>query len=687
MKRILLICLFIGSPLTAFPSRAVAQDSINPYTIHQACNIILQNTDVYYCPFTPPDPTDTRDFLSNVSDILRDSNGIGDQYRQYLPYTHGKLLRDMHPSCGDTTKTLGETAIWQRLFSARRKADGSKSDIIVGRAVTTHYDSGIVTISKNEDVDFRASGTIKMENGFHVMPGAFFHAYIEPTWGNPVFSDEFDSGLSKWSVAHGRGSDYPMGIECSADSNMRDTLDPDAHDGHALDVMLRMDTNRYLCHEQDYILWDNCIDTDHAPLMIDTFLFTTAIARSCPWPYTSSGNPLGSPVYNHAPYGKYEVREKIPHVIHHTNCWGAGYGFEWDLNETNAGKMYEIDPSFMHKFRYGPAIGKFAKYHDTVIFISASADWSLVNNPEAIIIDNFPYVVQFFPGHGMDTVLANERTAHSSWPSSLANSTASYTFYYTKVSANIADALPWSVTTDGGGKWRIFSGAYHVKSGVSQYFSKDYQPTSVTLTIDHVPHQKTFACHWDHTRDTIWLDDTMSPSDIHSYTEPYGYHVTDLYEHHYGYPIAPIAFDADDTAASSYKYHTFAMEFLPNEVRFLVDSNVVRRLPDRLVPIGSPYYDWIAKLPRSLAGIHPVTMDIDKSPNDPYGRDTATEDWGDGKIHYSSITHAERKYFEDHGADCPGCKDVNGQHVAHTRIDYFKIWDVPADVKISGFPQ
>src|SRR5205085_863010 len=93
---------------------------------------------------------------------------------------------------------LGRYVVWQRLFTARDKPVSAyphrKSDIIVGSHVTddtarTHGYCA-VTVSKNEDVDFRASGTIRMENGFHVMPGAFFHAYQEPRWGSAILTDD-----------------------------------------------------------------------------------------------------------------------------------------------------------------------------------------------------------------------------------------------------------------------------------------------------------------------------------------------------------------------------------------------------------------------------------------------------------------------------------------------------------------
>ncbi len=50
----------------------------------------------------------------------------------------------------------------------------------------------------------------------------------------------------------------------------------------------------------------------------------------------------------------------------------------------------------------------------------------------------------------------------------------------------------------------------------------------------------------------------------------------------------------------------------------------------------------------------------------------------------------ERQYFETHLGN-PGFKDVTiggkTYHAAHHLLDYVKVWDVPADMKISGYPQ
>jgi hypothetical protein len=170
----------------------------------------------------------------------------------------------------------------------------------------------------------------------------------------------------------------------------------------------------------------------------------------------------------------------------------------------------------------------------------------------------------------------------------------------------------------------------------------------------------------------LWLqDDSLLSSDLHNNTETYPY-VEDERSRS-GYTLPPVAFDTSD-----YKYHTFAIELLPHEVRFLMDSNVVRRIPDHLIPTNSPAYNWASKIMRSPVNIHPSEEDIDYDPTDPFGE------------HPGTSTYIERQYFESHLAN-PGFWDVtiggHTYHAAHHLVDYIKIWDVPADVKISGYPQ
>jgi hypothetical protein len=714
MKGIFLIFI-----VACCPRIAASQDTINPYNIQQPMTIILQNTDVYYNPFAPPSDSDTRANLCNESDQLRDSDALGNQYRLYLPVVYNTVTHRLDTlmnwaPCGTP---LGQFATWQRLFQAKRKPDGTPTDIIAGSNVVppdtiitlgldgyppdtdiVHPPTGPVIISKNEDVDFRASGRIKLKSGFKVMPGAFFHAYTEPKWGDSVFADEFNDTAkfnNQWHVNNGWGDYYAQGADCSSDSNVRLVPDSDAHDGWALDITLREDTvDTCNCFQLGGKYIDSC---ESVPSTSDTtpqkYLFSTAILRSCPYPDSQRVvTPIASS-YPRGPYGKYEIREKIPHTEHHTNNWGSGYGFEWDLNETDNGNMDIINPNFNHTFRYGPCTGHFGTDSGIVIFVSTQAGWCLSNNPEAIIINNVPYHVQLFPGHGMDTVIAENDYYQPPWPSSITSSTDSVTFDYTVLGNCISDSLPWRVDTDAYGKWRIFSGAYHDSSGHLLHFSKWNQPTAITLTTDTIFHDSaTFHCHWEynlnHPNDSgkLYLDDTMSPSNIHSFTQRYSFDRRVLYSPHENYPVATLPFNGNDTAGG-YEYHTFAMEWLPHEIRYLVDSVVVRRFPDRLVPKGNPYYDWISTMPRSLASIRPAEVDMDANSNnfDLYGTDDTVAYTYDGVTFYKSINYQERHYFETHTGN-PGFWPVDGKPAAHHLIDYIKVWDVPADVKIPDLP-
>ncbi len=695
MKRTLLL-----SFISLLPLSASAQDSINPYSIQQKGNIILQNTDVYYKPFGPPDSTDTRAELCNEAQMLLDSDGIAWNYPTYAAMTHGVLLENWAPYGGDS---LGKFVVWQRLFQGDTITVGSN----VTNDTTRTHGYGPVIISKNEDVDFRAKHLIKLKSGFHVMPGAFFHAYTEPKWDTAVFSDEFDDSAkfrNQWHVSNGWGGNYyPEGTQCVYDSNARLVTDTDAHDGHALDLIIREDTvDTCSCTVLTQAYKDSCGNTLPSADSTVKFIFSAGVIRSCPFPFTQKVDTPFASAYAHAPYGKYEIREKIPHIQHHTNNWGGGftYGFEYDLNETDwNGNMGIIQPDFNHSLWRGPFKGVFAKLSGTVIFISSQPEWCLSNNPATIVINNVPYQVQFIPGHGMDTVAASGFMQYSNWPVSLANSTDSFSFYYSYNDGCIADKLPWHVDSTG----RIFSAGYHInRAGDTLRFSKANQPTSVTLRDSIDPHGDTISethnCHWEYnlnpphgTGDSgiLYLDQALDSSDLHSNVEAYGFHASDLYSDP-GYPIPPVPFNTDDTTPGSYQYHTFAMELLPHEVRILVDSVVVRRLPDRLIPFGSPYYDWITTLPRTLTDIRPAEIDIDPPSNthtDPFGTDTTTTTWM-GITTDNSITYQERKYFE-HAASIPGWpgfETVDGKQVAHHMIDYIKVWDVPKDVIIPDLP-
>lgn len=673
--------------ILACSSLANAQQYINPMKLGQSGDIILQNTNVYYSPMAPPDSTDVRDSLSNLGSLLVDPNGIGTSW-DYTPRTHGQNLQDYKPC--DTCAAYGPYAIWQRLFTARDKQDQSlsdrHSDIIVGDSVTDSTAHGVVTITKNEDVDFRASGTIKMESGFHVMPGAFFHAYIEPRWpSTPVFSDEFtDSTLdrSKWTVANGpdagyEGKTFPRG---SSDSNMHDTADPDAHDGHALDVILREDTGKFLFYDNH---WPSGTCASASDTGKNYYIWSTAIIHSCPWPYTDEGDT--TPVYQHAPYGKYEFREKIPHTMHHTNNWG--FSDEYDLNETWGDNMSALHPGAGTARCYGPFTGSFGRKvisgNTNWVFRSSGPNWCWSNNPVCLIINGFTFNV-LLDTSARDTCVYVPGWEHIKFPPSYANSNGTFTFSYQRSGTNTADVLPWTVTKASDGRWRIFSAGYHVVNGDTLRFSKDYQPTSVTLT--YLGHEtKTHSCHWEHTINSpdqglIYLDSALDSTDLHSHTEPYTYTVT---ENNYG-PNPPYAFNGDDTTGG-YEYHTFGLELLPNEAIFLFDSNVVMREPDRMVPPSSKFFGVVSNIRRSPVSIFPAECDIDNSHNDPFGVDSSKNWWGG----YNSDSYVERKYFEAHPHN-PGLWDVTiggkTYHAAHHLIDYVKIWDVPADVKVAPFP-
>ncbi|HEX5315831.1 MAG TPA: hypothetical protein VFX22_04185, partial [Candidatus Kapabacteria bacterium] len=120
-----------------------------------------------------------------------------------------------------------------------------------------------------------------------------------------------------------------------------------------------------------------------------------------------------------------------------------------------------------------------------------------------------------------------------------------------------------------------------------------------------------------------------------------------------GYPIPMFQMDT-----TGYKYHTYAMEFLPHECEFLVDGAVILRFPDRMVPPGDIRYDYVTSYPRASLPIIPGELEMQNTP------------------------FAEA-YFRNNVGSCLGCWD----NAAHLRIDYVKVWDVPADIKIPDFPK
>ena len=117
------------------------------------------------------------------------------------------------------------------------------------------------------------------------------------------------------------------------------------------------------------------------------------------------------------------------------------------------------------------------------------------------------------------------------------------------------------------------------------------------------------------------------------------------------------------------------MKLLPHEVRYLVDSVVVRRFPDRRVPPGNAYYDWAGTMPRSATDIHPAQNDM------PGGDDIFGDTVG-------SQMYQARVYFEHAAAQAswPGFETIDGKRVAHHMLDYVKVWDVPKNVIIPNYP-
>jgi hypothetical protein len=658
---------------------AFAQHFINPIELSQSGDIILQDTDVYYNPYAPPAATDVRDSLSCVYSIIADPNLLGDG-NNYQPQTHDTALRDWHPH----GTPLGNYASWQRLFTAKRKANGSASDIIVGDSVTNDTPHvSMVRVSKNEDVDFRASGKIRMEHGFHVMPGAFFHAYIEPKWETTVFSDEFDSSAldrSKWSVGRGWDEGMNNGAQCSSDSNLWTTVDSEAHDGHALEIILREmpGTSTCSCLDYDYKTNDNCLGFLPPDSLVHHFKFSAAALRTCPWGWQAADTPY-APAYQHAPYGKYEIREKIPHIKHHTNNWGANR-FEWDVNETWNGNMSEIRPSIgMIRREYGPFQGTFGPHSGTdptIVFRSPEAHFSNVNRVVTLNIDGFSYAVDA-NYEATDTFLTPGGTT-THFPSSLAHSTAPLTFRYQRWEDNTTDTLTWTVDTTG----RIFYAPYRIGAG-DTLFTRTYQPTSVTLTVKVPPlTRRTIKCHWEHTLNSptnlglIYLDEPLGDTDLHTFREPYSYSRNETVD----YAKPPVRFNGDDTVGG-YEYHTFAFEMFPHEARMLIDGNVVSRFPDRLIPTENTAYDFITKIQRFPTYIYPAQFEIDRDPTDTLGTTPGT------------VTYRQRQYFETHLTN-PGMWDVeipphsgHWYHAAHHLIDYVKVWDVPASTKIADYPQ
>ncbi len=653
MKHILTILL-----LTCSASAALAQ-LVNPAIIYQDTDIAIRHTDwyhrdVYYRPFAPPPATATRKELSCLGS--EDSDGI---LQWYYPKINGGKLSDWHPCGTSVGDTIGNAVPWQRLFTANDKPiTHNHSDIVVGD--TSGTDS-VITVDSLEDVDFRATGTIRLEPGFHIMPGSYFHAYIAPKWGDSVFSDNFADTAkfrSQWHIfdnAHG----WPVqGADCSYDTNLAIVDDPDALDGRALRIDLKEDS----C---------NCIEPGTPPVHT-TFHFSTAIISGSPWPWKRDSIPIRS-AYENAPYGKWEIREKVPIVKHHTNSYANAQANEWNMNEKWGGGLDEIHLGLSHNFPYGPFQGKFGT--DTAghpAFRSPAAHFAPWNDPDAVVINNFPYEVkQQINTHHPDTLLLADRTTigEGGFPSSLvADSNRLVTFYYIKKKSNVSDSLSWRVDSTG----RYFTGAYadsvHADgTHDTLFFNKGYQPNSIQLSLL----DRYYPCHWDHATGKIYLTTPLDSGASHIATKRFSYTCDEGPD----YPVAPILVDT-----TTYKYHTYTMELLPHEAEFLVDGAVRQRYPDHLIPIGDKRYDYITTFPRAPMGIIPAEIDMDGVPSD-YS-DT------------NSIYYQEVKYFEANIATCQGCDLVESppgsshfQHTAHHLVDYFKIWDLPSDAKLPNFPR
>ncbi len=654
-------CFLAISFMVWLPSLTFAQDSINPYHIALPDTIILQNTDVYYKPFAPPVPTDTREQLSNIAYELRDPNGVN-EYFKYDPMTNGSHLSTLY----------GDTALWMRLFQAARKSDGTRTDIIAGSNVTndtmkTNGHHGEVIISKNEDVDFRASGMIKLEAGVHGMPGGFFHAYIDPKWDTTrtcttagdsgsalLFCDEFDSTSPKWPIVNGR---WLTGNNCDLDSNVTSNYsDTAALDGHSLRIAVRLDSCN--CATLGYPPYtpqtSACLGTNTGCAIldiesglgctptIDTFGFSSAQLLSCPWPFKSVASLPDRPVSQNLPYGKYEMREKLPvGLFYEANTYTADQQNEWNMGETYNTDSTEIMPGLAVCMQYGPFKGKFATVAGDTVLRSRNANFAPWNNPTIIIIDGFPYSAQLnisVPPASPDTFVSfpGNTSLKGGIPTALFNAD-SVTFYYQRNESDISDSLPWSVDSTG----RYFTGFYAIdRHRDSLRFTKQYQPTSIQLSPPRGP---SYSCRWDSATGLVFLNPPVDPTYPHSgfahlpYTtaERRGYPQPWLYNH-------------------SGQYHVYTIEFLPHEWRFLEDGMVVRREPDRLIPKNDKRYDFVTHFPRMLTPVNLGEIDI------------GGPDWQD------SIRRAD--FITRYGTQ------------TNEYIDYFKVWDLPSNITVPKFP-
>ena len=163
------------------------------------------------------------------------------------------------------------------------------------------------------------------------------------------------------------------------------------------------------------------------------------------------------------------------------------------------------------------------------------------------------------------------------------------------------------------------------------------------------------------------------------------------------YELLAVAFDWGDTAVSSYQYHTFGIELLPNELRYLIDSAVVLRVPDRLIPPGTRQYDLVKNLDRSPMQFYIGELDMDPNhpSSDPFGTDSTISGFSAAvairPFTINPTTYTQRHYFEQATASgWAGCWPVTiggrTYPTAHKLIDYVRVWDVPAGTPIPNFP-
>src|SRR5439155_4389858 len=114
-------------------------------------------------------------------------------------------------------------------------------------------------------------------------------------------------------------------------------------------------------------------------------IFSTVFLKSCPYPYKwNNDSALGPSAYDHAPYGKYEFRIKLPDILAHTNNWGSSWDMEYDLGETQNATMGALAAGMGHPFYYGPAHGVVVNRN---LFVSQDAGWTAKahNIPQGIV--------------------------------------------------------------------------------------------------------------------------------------------------------------------------------------------------------------------------------------------------------------------------------------------------------------